>query len=482
MSSFTFPPPNEKQALFLTDTHKYIGFGGARGGGKSWAVRVKAVLLCLNYPGIKVMIIRRTYPELQENHIIPLCEMLHCHAEDRTQRVASYNDSKKHITFPNGSRILFRYCDNEKDAERFQGTEVDVLFVDEATHQSEEKMDKLSACVRGVNGYPKRIYYTCNPGGVGHAWVKRLFVDRQYKPGENPDDYSFIRSLVRDNLALMQADPEYVRKLEALPPKLRKAWLDGDWDIYEGQFFEEFADRPEHYIDRQWTHVIEPFEIPDGWRIYRSFDWGYAKPFSCAWWAVDYDGVVYRILELYGCTDTPNEGVKWTPERVFAEIHRIENEHRWLRGKTIQGVADPAIWDAETGESIADVAARYRVYFDKGDHARLPGWMQVHYRLYFDDNGYPMMYVFKNCKAFIRTMPLLQYDEHRVEDLDTDGEDHVADEVRYFLMTRPIKPRKAPLPAAKQADPLKMFLDIDPADIMPAQRVPRMEIIHGDIK
>lgn len=482
MSSFTFPPPNEKQALFLTDTHKYIGFGGARGGGKSWAVRVKAVLLCLNYPGIKVMIIRRTYPELQENHIIPLCEMLHCHAEDRTQRVASYNDSKKHITFPNGSRILFRYCDNEKDAERFQGTEVDVLFVDEATHQSEEKMDKLSACVRGVNGYPKRIYYTCNPGGVGHAWVKRLFVDRQYKPGENPDDYSFIRSLVRDNLALMQADPEYVRKLEALPPKLRKAWLDGDWDIYEGQFFEEFADRPEHYIDRQWTHVIEPFEIPDGWRIYRSFDWGYAKPFSCAWWAVDYDGVVYRILELYGCTDTPNEGVKWTPERVFAEIHRIETEHRWLRGKTIQGVADPAIWDAETGESIADVAARYRVYFDKGDHARLPGWMQVHYRLYFDDNGYPMMYVFKNCKAFIRTMPLLQYDEHRVEDLDTDGEDHVADEVRYFLMTRPIKPRKAPLPEAKQADPLKMFLDIDPADIMPAQRVPRMEIIHGDIK
>lgn len=482
MSSFTFPPPNEKQALFLADTHKYIGFGGARGGGKSWAVRVKAVLLCLNYPGIKVMIIRRTYPELQENHIIPLCEMLHCHAEDKTQRVASYNDSKKHITFPNGSRILFRYCDNEKDADRFQGTEVDVLFVDEATHQSEAKMDKLSACVRGVNGYPKRIYYTCNPGGVGHAWVKRLFVDRQYKPGENPDDYSFIRSLVRDNLALMQADPEYVRKLEALPPKLRKAWLDGDWDIYEGQFFEEFADRPEHYIDRQWTHVIEPFEIPDGWRIYRSFDWGYAKPFSCAWWAVDYDGVVYRILELYGCTDTPNEGVKWTPERVFAEIHRIETEHRWLRGKTIQGVADPAIWDAETGESIADVATRYRVYFDKGDHARLPGWMQVHYRLYFDDNGYPMMYVFKNCKAFIRTMPLLQYDEHRVEDLDTDGEDHVADEVRYFLMTRPIKPRKAPIPEAKQADPLKMFLDIDPADIMPAQRVPRMEIIHGDVK
>ena len=481
MSSFSFPPPSERQARFLTDTHRYIAFGGARGGGKSWAVRVKAALLCLNYPGIKVMIVRRTYPELQENHIIPLCEMLHCHAEDKKERVASYNDAKKHIIFPNGSRILFRYCEAERDAERFQGTEIDVLFIDEATHQSEDKMGKLRACVRGVNPYPKRIYYTCNPGGVGHAWVKRLFIDRQYKPGENPEDYSFIRSLVTDNAALMAADPDYKRQLEALPPKLRKAWLDGDWDIYEGQFFEEFADKPEHYADRRWTHIIEPFEIPEGWRIYRSFDWGYAKPFSCGWWAVDYDGVVYRILELYGCTDTPNEGVKWTPERVFAEIHRIEVEHRWLKNKSIQGVADPAIWDAESGESIAEVAARYRVYFDKGDHARMPGWMQVHYRLYFDDEGYPMMYAFSTCRAFIRTMPLLQYDEHRVEDLDTDGEDHVADEVRYFLMTRPIKPRKSPMAEDKQRHPLQTFLDIDPAEMLPAARQkPRLEIIDGD--
>ena len=405
-----------------------------------------------------------------------MCTMLKCHHPDKKERLASYNDSKKNITFPNGSRILFRYCDNEKDADRFQGTEVDVLFIDEATHQSEDKYKKLSACVRGVNNFPKRIYLSMNPGGEGHNWVKRLFIDKKYTDGENPDDYIFIQSLVTDNRALMESDPDYIRQLEALPPKLRKAWLEGDWNIFEGMFFEDFIDKPDHYEDRQWTHVIEPFEIPDGWKIYRSFDWGYNKPFSCGWWAVDFDGVVYRILELYGCTKTANEGVKWTPPKVFEEIHRIETEHRWLKGKNIIGIADPAIWDAETGESIADVATKYHVYFQKGDHKRIPGWMQVHYRFAFDDNGYPMMYIFKNCKAFIRTIPLLQYDEHKPEDLDTDGEDHCADEVRYFLMSRPIKPRKAAKPDDYASNPLNMFLDIPKEDIKARPKKPRIII------
>ena len=409
-----------------------------------------------------------------------MCAMLKCYHPDKRERLASYNDSKKNITFPNGSRILFRYCDNEKDADRFQGTEVDILFIDEATHQSEDKYKKLSACVRGVNKFPKRIYISCNPGGEGHHWVKRLFIDRAYQDNENPEDYTFIQSLVTDNKALMEADPDYIRQLEALPPKLRKAWLEGDWQVYEGQFFEDFVDRPEQYASRQWTHVIDPFEIPDSWKIYRSFDWGYNKPFSCAWWAVDYDGVVYRILELYGCTKTPNEGVKWTPPQVFAEIHKIETEHRWLKGKKIQGIADPAIWDAETGESIADVASKHQVYFTPGDHKRIPGWMQMHYRLAFDENGYPMMYIFSNCKAFIRTIPLLQYDEHKPEDLDSDGEDHVADEARYFCMSRPIKPRMAVKPDEFNSSPLHLFLDIKKEDITSHSVRPRMEIISED--
>jgi hypothetical protein len=426
------------------------------------------------------MIIRKTYPELTENHINPMCAMLRCYHPDKSERLASYNDSKKNITFPNGSRILFRYCDNDKDAERFQGTEVDILFIDEATHQSEERFKKLVACVRGVNAFPKRTYLTCNPGSEGHGWVKRLFVDRAYKQGENPDDYMFIQSLVTDNKALMETNPDYIRQLEALPPKLRKAWLEGDWNVFFGQFFEDFMDQPDQYAERTWTNVIDPFEIPEGWKIYRSFDWGYNKPFSCGWWAVDYEGVVYRILELYGCTETPNEGVKWTPPRVFAEIHRIESEHRWLKGKRIQGIADPAIWDAETGESIADTAAKHQVYFTPADNSRLNGWMQVHYRLAMDENGFPMMYIFSNCKAFIRTIPLLQYDEHKPEDLDTDGEDHVADEVRYFLMSRPIKPRVAAKPDEYNKNPLNIFLDVKKEDLTTRTARQRIEIISED--
>ena len=476
--SLRIPEPNPKQKLFLADHHKYLAFGGARGGGKSWSVRVKSVLLAMRWKGIIIMIIRRSYPELYANHIKPFKRML-------PKALYKYNDSKKEITFVNGSQIVFKYCSNEKDLDNFQGTECDIMFIDEATQFTEEQFKILNACVRGVSDreedkFPKRVYLTCNPGGVGHQWVKRLFIDRNYIDGEDPDDYNFIQSGVRDNKILMEQQPEYIKQLEALPPKLREAWLNGSWDIFFGQFFEDFMDRPEHYADRQWTHVIEPFNIPDGWKIYRSFDWGYAKPFSCGWWAVDYDGVVYRILELYGCTREPNTGLKWTPAQVFAEIHKIETEHPWLKGKRIQGVADPAIWDAEFGESIADVAAKHQVFFSKGDHQRIPGWMQVHYRMAFDENGFPMMYVFKNCKAFIRTIPLLQYDDHKVEDLDTEGEDHVADEVRYFLMSRPIKPRVKHKPDDYEQNPLNIFLDIPKEELFAATPQPRMEIIYGD--
>ncbi len=464
--------PSETQKRFFAERHRYVAFGGARGGGKSWAVRVKAVLLCERYAGIKVMIVRRTYGELRANHIVPLCALLRCGAE-ASERLADYHETKKEISFPNGSVILFRYCAHERDADRFQGTEVDVLFVDEATQQTEEQMEKLRACVRGVNDFPKRIYYTCNPGGVGHGWVKRLFIDRRYRPGEREEDYAFIPSRVYDNRALMEADPDYIHRLEALPPRLREAWLNGNWDVFEGQFFEEFRTEPdleaarargcelgaeELRRQRRWTHVIEPIDLgrgaARGWKIFRSYDFGYARPFSCAWWAVDYEGVIYRVLELYGCTQTPNEGVKWTPERQFSEIARLEREHPWLKGKSITGVADPAIWDASRGESVAETAARCGVYFSPGDNNRIAGWMQLHYRLQFDENGYPRLYVFSDCRAFIRTIPLLLYDARRPEDLDSSLEDHAADETRYFCMSRPVRALHAPEEPEIPFDPL----------------------------
>lgn len=417
------------------------------GGGKSWSVRVKAIILASNYPGIRQLIMRQTYPELEKNHIQEFCKLL-------VPKIAKYNKTEKQLKFPNGSIIDFQYCRNDADLNRLQGAEYDIIYVDEATNFTEYQMKAIAACNRGANNFPKRMYFTCNPGGQGHAYIKRLFITRNYEEGENPDDYSFTQALVQDNTALMESDPEYVKHLEALPPKIREAWLNGSWDVYSGMVFEEFRDDPSHYDDRQWTHVIEPFNIPDGWKIYRSYDFGYSKPFSCAWWCVDYEGTIYRILELYGWTGVANEGVKWSPDKQFEEIAKVEKQHPYLKGKTIRGVADPAIWNSSTGESVADVAAKHHIYFEKGDHERINGWMQCHYRLQFDENGYPGMYVFKNCKAFIRTIPLLMYDETKVEDIDSDLEDHVADEWRYFCMTRPITPKLPAKNIAEGDDPL----------------------------
>lgn len=470
--TLTIGKPSEKQKAFFLARTKHVGFGGARGGGKSWAVRAKAALLALRYPGIRILIVRRTYPELINNHINQLKNLL--------RDVARYNAQQKSLKFSCGSVIEFSYCAKDGDLDRLQGVEYDVIFLDEATQLSEFQMRAITACLRGTGNYPRRIYYTCNPGGQGHGYIKRIFIDKRYEEAEDPQDYTFIQSLATDNVALMEAQPDYIAQLEALPYKLKQAWLYGKWDIFEGQFFEDFVDAPEHYGDRRWTHVIAPFDVPADWTIYRSFDWGYARPFSCGWWAVDYDGRLYRIAELYGCGREPNEGVKWPPDKVFAEIARIEKEHPWLSGKTIRGVADPAIWDAETGESIADVAGRYGIFFQRGDHKRIPGWMQMHYRLAFDERGLPMMQVFSTCKGFIRTLPLLQYDDVKVEDLDTAGEDHIADETRYMCMARPIKPRVKPQDDGYYQNPMYTALDIPREDLLPAPtETMRVEVIDG---
>ncbi len=450
----SIPYINEKQKQFLKSEKKYTGYGGARGGGKSWAVRTKSKLLCLRYAGIKVLIVRRSYPELTANHIDVLRPEL--------AGIAKYNKQEKMFTFANGSTISFRYCAKDSDLDNFQGSEYDCIFLDEATQLSEHQFEVLRACLRGVNNFPKRMYLTCNPGGQGHAWVKRLFIDRRFKETENPDDYVFIQALVQDNKPLMKNQPDYVQQLEGLTGKLKKAWLYGDWNIFEGQFFEDFVDDPNHYDDRQYTHVIKGFEPPDGWTIYRSYDFGYSDPFSCGWWAVDYEGRLYRILECYGCKpNEPDTGVKWTPDEQFAEIARIEREHPWLKGKKIHGVADPSIWDGSKGISTADTARRHGIYFEPGINARIPGWMQMHYRFAFDENGYPMMYIFDTCKDFIRTIPTLIYSETKPEDLDTELEDHIADETRYMCMARPIKPIKRTAKEPVFDDPLDLQPDKD---------------------
>lgn len=427
----------------------------ARGGGKSWAVRAKAKLLALRYPGIRILIVRRTYKELEGNHINIL--KAECFG------IAQYNSTSKILRFVNGSTIEFMYCARDADLDKLQGQEYDVIFLDEATHLSEYQMKAITACCRGVNAFPKRVYYTCNPGGQGHAYVKRVFIDRRFNSNENPDDYTFIQALVDDNTALMEAQPEYVQQLEALPEKLRQAWRHGRWDVFEGQVFGEFVDDPAHYADRIGTHVIEPFDIPKTWTIYRGFDWGYAKPFSVGWYAIDYDGCMYRFRELYGCTGQADVGVEWTVERVAEAIREVETTDPQLKDRKIVGVADPAIWQENGGVSIAETMEKYRVYFNKGDHKRIPGKMQCHYRLAFDERQVPMFYVFNTCKHFIRTIPALIYSETQVEDIDTKMEDHIYDEWRYVCMERPIAPREKHtakvIDASNVEDPLNMIRD-----------------------
>lgn len=462
----TIPRPNKKQKQFFRARAKYVAYGGARGGGKSWAVRVKAMLLALFFPGIKILIVRQTYEELQENHINYLISDLN--------GIAVYKENKKKFIFKNGSTIKFGYCRNDKDLGQYQGAEFDVIFIDEACLLSEYQVKAITACMRGTNSFPKRTYYTLNPGGQSHGYFKRLFIDRKFEGKEKPENYEFIQALVTDNKALMELQPDYVDQLEALPHKLRLAWLYGRWDVFEGMFFEDFRTEvdvqaaaeigmssEEAYKQGRFTHVIEPFEPPADWKYYRSYDFGFGKPFSCAWWAIDYEGVAYRILEYYGCTETPNEGIKISPDEQFKNIAQIENEHPFLKGRKITGVADPSIWDGSRGEAIIEAAERYYLDFEPGENARVPGWMQVHYRLAFNKIGKAKMYFFKNCKAAIRTLPLMMYDENKPEDLNTSLEDHAADEIRYFCMMNKLKPAK------KES---KKAIVFDPLDIMKKER------------
>lgn len=443
----------------------------------------------MDNPSYRAIILRKTYPQLSE--LIDRSTALYKAAYPR----AKYNDSKHCWVFPSGAKIYFGAMQHTKDRTNYQGKRFDLICFDELTHFTWDEYSYMFSRNRpskAPKGKKTRVYIraTANPGGVGHGWVKERFIDAaepmstitEQTEIAMPDgtkktiarDRVFVPATVFDNQILLEQNPEYLGSLALLPEKERNALLYGDWDTFSGQYFTEFRITPdlkqarEHGCDltaeelkaqHRWCHVIEPFDIEAkrGWNIVRSYDFGYAKPFSCAWWAIDYDGTMYRIMELYGCTDTPNEGVRWTPDKQFEEIARIEHEHPWLKGRNIDGIADPAIWDASRGESIADVALKYGIYFHPGDHERIPGWMQCHYRLQFDDNGYSRMYVFSNCRGFIRTVPLMMYDDTHPEDLDTALEDHISDEWRYMCMSRPITPRRAVKTKAILSDPLNML-------------------------
>lgn len=432
-------------------TKRYRVVKGSRASKKSKTTALNLIVRMMQYPLANVLVVRKVANTLRDS----------CYSDLKwaTYRLGvdhlwSFSTSPMAAVYkPTGQQIFFRGLD---DPQKLASISCPVgsicwCWIEEAYEiDTEEDFDRLDDTIRGElpEGYYKQITLTLNPWSSS-SWIKARFFDA-------PDDDTYATTTTyRCNEWLDEAD---LRRFEAMaqsnPTRYRVAGL-GEWGIDGAVVFEEWRDEPEHYLDQRWTHVIEPFEVPADWRIYRGFDFGYAKPFSVGWYAVDHDGRLYRILELYGCTKTPNEGVKWTPAQIFGEIKRIESEHRWLVGKHIYGIADPSIWDASRGESVAETGEKLGVYFDAGDNKRIAGWMQLHNRLAFDERGIPMLYIFRTCKGFIRTVPQLKYDDVKPEDIDTDLEDHIADECRYVCMARPITPKVEAAPKVKPWSPLE---------------------------
>lgn len=445
-------------------------YGGAAGGGKSDALVIEA-LRQVHIPHYKALILRKTFPQLAEL----IDKSLHYYP--RAFPKAKYNASSHTWTFPSGAKILFGSMQYTKDRTKYQGQAYDFIAFDELTHFTFEEYSYLFSRNR-PNGPGTRVYLraTANPGGVGHGWVKERFISAgkpmntiwQEVRWREPDGTQrvgrqgrvFVPSSVFDNPALLREDPGYVQRLAAMPEAERRALLYGDWDSFAGQVFTEWRDDSDHYEDRLNTHVIRPFRVPDGWRIYRGFDFGYAKPFSVGWYAVDYDRRLYRIRELYGCDGAPDTGVKWEPARIAREIRRVEAEDPNLMGRSIRGIADPAIWKAEMGQSVAEIMERAGLYFDRADNARIAGKMQVHHRLAFDEEGLPLLYVFNTCRHCIRTLPALVYDQVDVEDVDSKQEDHIYDELRYVCMENPVSPPKPKAQTYAPYDPLGTGEDV----------------------
>ena len=432
---FDIGEPNPRQIEFFRARARHIAYGGARGGGKSWAARKKSCGLCLSYPQLRVLLVRRTLPELKENHLMPLQQELH--------GIAQYRDADKSFTFPNGSRLKLGYCDSESDIYQYQGQEYDAIFMEEATHFTEVQQQFLTTCNRSTRmDFTPRMYYTCNPGNVGHAWVKRLFIDRDYREGENPDDYLFIPAKVWDNKALMDANPEYVRTLQALPPEMRRAHLNGDWNVFAGQYFSLWDEN---------IHVCEPFNIPDHWLRMRAIDYGFDR-LACLWAAADENGNVY-IYNEYCVSD-----------RIISDAAHDILDRSSGREMCTFAPTDLSSRSRETGVPRTETFARNGLPLTLVKNGRIPGWQNVLEWLK-PINGTPRLRIFNNCRELIHCLPLLQHDEKNPEDCATEPHNitHAPDALRYMLDGRPqatqlSPPERAPWEPMTPEDEMDAFL------------------------
>jgi hypothetical protein len=441
-----------RQAAFISCPVDDIAFGGARGGGKSDAV-LGDWLAHENQFGKNAvgMAFRRERTELSElierakQVLIPLGHV--------------WREQDKYFKGPNNGRLRFTYLENDSDADAYMGHSYTRLYPEEmGTFASETPINKMNATLRSGNGVPCQLKGTCNPGGPGHQWVKS-----RYRLAENPQGMQiycsefvnpfkkteiikktrvFIPSRVTDNKYL---GADYIANLMQVgSTQLVRAWLEGDWSVIEGAFFDGWNNE---------KHILKPFAIPEGWLRFRAMDWGSASPFSVGWWVVvgdEYEtssgvvlpkGAIIQYREWYGSTGKPNVGLKLNAEDVAKGIAERE-----AGDEITYGVLDPSAFSQDGGPSIAERMAKAtdgQVWFKRADNRRvglrgaMGGWDQLRARLKGGEDGRPMLYVFSTCRDFIRTVPAMQHDKVRAEDVDTEGEDHCGDQTRYAVMSRP---------------------------------------------
>ena len=480
--------PQDRQKVFHNAEARQILYGGAAGGGKSAAIRWDAIDFCLSVPGITTVVFRRTQPQLLRNHIMEIRREL-------PSAVGIYNETHKHFQFNNGSVLIFKSLEYDRDCEDIQGWEIHAAYVDEAGQLTPYMLDYIISRVRLgsfelkleklVEQYPElekyarrlpRYALSANPGGESHHYLKSKFIDPAPAetmffddslkvPGDDDDpgwSTIFIPASMRDNKYL---DAGYAAQFGNLPDHVQRQLRDGDWNVVPGAFFDCF--------DSQ-KHVIKPFKIPRHWTRFRSVDWGHATPFSTGWWTVSDgtpvyditgrkrtypDGALIRYREWYGCERkgerATNKGLRLSGTEWAQGVLSKEDE------PVAYGVADPSMWRSDGGPSQAERAFQEGVILRKADNQRELGWQEM-YRRIKDD----LLFVFENCHDFARTIPAIQADDKHPEDItktNRGGEDHIADETRYACMSRPRIKRKEKVEARPDGWTFKDIMNIKPA-------------------
>jgi len=421
-----FEPNEGPQTEFLAAPEREVFYGGARGGGKSYALLIDPLRFC-HKAAHRGLFIRRTMPELRDiiNHSLNLYP--------KAYPGAKWREQEKEWRFPSGARIEFGYAENLTDVLRYQGQSYTWIGIDELPqYPSEDIYNFLRSSLRSVDPeIPVYIRATGNPGNVGSHWVKKMFVD----PGEPNASFDvkvptmvgekiitrrFIPAKLQDNPYLMQTD-DYMIMLSSLPEIQRKQFLEGDWDAFEDSSFPEFSKN---------IHILDNFDIPNNWMRFRAADWGYSSPACCLWFAVDHDNTMYVYRELYTQRITADE---------FAQkVLELEN------GEYIRyGILDSSTWAnrGDIGPSIAETmikeGCRWRPS-DRSPRSRIAGKLELHKRLRPDeDTGYPSLFILDNCVNLIRTLPMLPVDKNNPEDVNTHAPDHAYDALRYLIMSRP---------------------------------------------